>query len=143
VGAGIACNGRFIMSCSKDGKMVIWGIKGNELETLSAVSGEACSAKVSPCGRYVAACGSKAAIVVYEIIFNSESNYRGSKEFCKLDGHDSLIYDMAFNADSSRIVTVTESGKWRLFDTTGEAESFCYLFIWIIKAVFNCCRPTC
>jgi WD40 repeat protein len=51
VGVGIACNGLYIMSCSKDGNMIIWDLKGGILERVKVPMEVATCAKVSPCGR--------------------------------------------------------------------------------------------
>jgi len=58
VGLGIACNGKFVMSCSEDNQMIIWTLRGSVLEEKwISGTGLTVSAKLSQCGRFVAGCG--------------------------------------------------------------------------------------
>lgn len=53
----IACNGRFIVTCSKVNDLVVWDLKGQILSTVDTVLGSTHRARISPCGRFVAASG--------------------------------------------------------------------------------------
>lgn len=107
-----------MVSGSADGKIVIWNLKGTILEEVKFAGSELFRVKVSNCGRYFAACGASQELSVYEVIFNYEQ-YKETKVKWKLTGHDCGVCDLDFNADSSKILTVTEKGFWRMFDTTG------------------------
>lgn len=65
-------------------------------------------------------CGNDCILV--EVIFNEMKQFKSIRTFGKLQGHESRVEHVDFNADSSRIVTVTENGVWRLYDTTGIYE---------------------
>jgi WD40 repeat protein len=39
------------------------------------------------------------------------------KRVFDLTGHSSGVYDVAFDADSSHMATVSKDGTWKLFDT--------------------------
>lgn len=77
--------------------------------------------------RYVAVCGNDCLIMT--VSFNDMKEFQSVRIFGKLKGHESRVENVDFNADSTRIVTVTENGFWRLFDTTGV-----YLLIIILEA---------
>jgi WD40 repeat protein len=57
IGLDIACNGRFIITCSKKNDVIIWDLKGQILSTIDTYLGSTHKAKISPCGRFVAASG--------------------------------------------------------------------------------------
>jgi mRNA-capping enzyme len=57
VGLGIAYTGRFIMSCSDRTELVLWDVKGQQLATVDTYLMNTFCARVSPCGRFVAASG--------------------------------------------------------------------------------------
>lgn len=53
----IACNGRFIVTCSKLNDLVVWDLKGQVLSLVDTVLGSTHRVRISPCGRFVAASG--------------------------------------------------------------------------------------
>lgn len=57
IGFGISCTGRFIMTCSNGTDLIIWDLKGNIIQKLDTYLMSNYSAKISTCGRFVAACG--------------------------------------------------------------------------------------
>ncbi len=57
--------------------------------------------------------------LILEINFNEMKEFQSARVSGKLKGHESRVEHVDFNADSTRIATVTENGFWRLFDTTG------------------------
>lgn len=57
VGFGIACTGRYIMSCSNKTDILLWTLKGTVLDKLDTCLLNNWSAKISTCGRFIAACG--------------------------------------------------------------------------------------
>lgn len=58
VGFGIACNGLFLMSCSSQSDLIIWSPNDqSRLATLDTCLGNNYAARISLCGRFVAACG--------------------------------------------------------------------------------------
>ena len=57
VGLDIACNGNFILTCSKANDLVIWDLKGQILASVDTILHTTHKARVSPCGRFAAASG--------------------------------------------------------------------------------------
>lgn len=53
----IACTGKYIMTCSKTNDLIIWDLKGQILATIELYLGSTYRARISPCGRFVAASG--------------------------------------------------------------------------------------
>lgn len=53
----IACNGRFIATCSKLNDLIVWDLKGQILASIDSLLGSTYRARISPCGRFVAASG--------------------------------------------------------------------------------------
>ena len=53
----IACTGRYIVTCSKLNDLVIWDLKGQILANVDTYHGTTHRARISPCGRFVAASG--------------------------------------------------------------------------------------
>lgn len=54
---GIACNGRFIMTCSGKNDLVLWDLRGQELARVDTYLMNTICARISPCGRYIVASG--------------------------------------------------------------------------------------
>jgi WD40 repeat protein len=116
VGLGVACNGKFVMSCAADGEMIIWSVKGEEYARINVCGGTAFNAKVTPCGRYVAACGMSPDVVIHEVKFSAANKFEEVSNLTKLVHPDSSILDVAFSDDSARVGTITKSGKWTVWD---------------------------
>lgn len=57
VGLGIALTGKFIMSCSAGNQLFIWDLKGTVLARVDTYLMITYRARISPCGRFVAASG--------------------------------------------------------------------------------------
>ena len=119
IGMGFASTGKFVMTCSDVTTMTVWSIKGDIYQSVDTCNMNTYCAKVSPCGRFVASSGFTPDVKVWEVKFTKQ----GQGEFDKvtrafeLNGHGSGVYSFDFNADSSRMVTLSKDGHWRLFDT--------------------------
>jgi len=118
IGLGIACNGKCVMSCSTDGAMVIWDLKGTVLKQFNVMLDQTYCAKISPCGRYIAAGGEKLHANRYSLKWDDKILQEVSS-LDALKGHEKGIFSLDFKFDSSMIVTLSKTGTWRLFDTTG------------------------
>jgi mRNA-capping enzyme len=57
VGLGIACNGKYIMSCSEKNDLILWDLKGEQLAKVDTYLMTTICARISPCARFVAASG--------------------------------------------------------------------------------------
>ncbi|VDL83218.1 unnamed protein product [Nippostrongylus brasiliensis] len=114
---GISSTGKFLMSASPDNKIVLYNIHGDVLKTLEPKMSSLFDVKLSPDGRFVAACGFTTDVFVYEVVFNRENVFQDAKKAFDLKGHNSGVFSVAFNANASRAVTVSRDGYWRVFDT--------------------------
>lgn len=120
INIGIACNGHFIMSCSSDTSIVIWDLKGQVLATIDTLHINNYYACVSPCGRFVASSGFTPDVRVWEVYFAKTGEFKEVKRAFELKGHTSGIYHFCFSNDSSRMVTASKDGTWKLWDTNIE-----------------------
>ena len=57
IGLGIDVSGRFIMTASSGTELVLWDLKGVEISRLDTYLMNNYTAKVSPCGTFIAASG--------------------------------------------------------------------------------------
>jgi len=53
----IASTGKYIITCSTANDLIIWDLKGQPLATVEMHLGSTHRARISPCGRFVAASG--------------------------------------------------------------------------------------
>ncbi|XP_068633388.1 transducin beta-like protein 2 [Battus philenor] len=117
IGFGISSNGKFMMSCSSKTDMVIWDLKGQQLERLDTYLMSTYTAKISPCGRFVVATGFSPDVKVMEVCFLKSGEFKQVTKAFELSGHTSGIYDVAFDVDSSHIATISKDGTWKLYHT--------------------------
>ncbi|MCP9263622.1 hypothetical protein DINM_007010 [Dirofilaria immitis] len=95
---GIACNGRFVMSASPDNQLVIYNIHGEVLKKIELKLNILYRACISPCGRFVGASGFTPDVLIFE-------------------GHSSGIYSFAFDQSTTRCVTASKDGTWKIYNT--------------------------
>ncbi|KAG8230687.1 hypothetical protein J437_LFUL010764 [Ladona fulva] len=123
IGLDIACNGRFIMSCSEKTDLLLWDLKGqNILGKVDTYLMSTTCARISPCGRFVAASGFAPDLKVWEVSFGKAGDFKQVTRAFELQGHTSGIHDFGFSCDSSRMATVSKDGSWRLYDTKIEFD---------------------
>lgn len=149
----ISCNGRFIITCSKINDLIIWDLKGEPLAIVDTYLGSTHQAKISPCGRFVAASGSNnnfkykikkkkimnlifvccfqllflgftPDVKIWEVGFTKTGEYKQVGKAFNLAGHSSGIYDFDFCADSSLMASVSKDGTFRFYDTKSELALF-------------------
>lgn len=113
-----------MMSCSSKTDMIIWDLKGQQLERLDTYLISTNSAKISPCGRFVVATGFLPSIKVMEVVFTKTGEFKQVTKAFDLTGHSAGIYDVAFDVDTSHIATISKDGTWKLYHTKSE-----YLFV--------------
>ncbi|CAH2232803.1 jg16586 [Pararge aegeria aegeria] len=117
VGFGISSNGKFMMSCSSNSEMIIWDLKGQQLESFDTYLMSTYTAKISPCGRFVVATGFAPDVKVMEVCFTKTGEYKQVSKAYELTGHTSGVYDVAFAVDTSHIATISKDGTWKLYHT--------------------------
>lgn len=115
----IACNGRFIMTCSNTTQLLLWDLKGQLLSTLDTYLMSTHRARISPCGRFVVASGFAPDIKVWEVAFNKSGDFQNVSRAFELSGHSSGVYDFGFSADTSHVASVSKDGTFHLYDTKG------------------------
>ncbi|OZC06171.1 WD domain, G-beta repeat protein, partial [Onchocerca flexuosa] len=114
---GIACNGRFVMSTSTDNQLVIYNIHGEVLKKLELKLNILYGACISPCGRFVGASGFTPDVFIFEVLFDRQGNFQDVKKAFELKGHNSGIYSFAFDQSSTRCVTASKDGTWKIYNT--------------------------
>lgn len=117
INAGIASNGRFIMSASADNCLIIWDLRGSVLKTIDTKQSNIHCAAVSTCGRFVATSGFTPDVKVFEVAFSRTGEFQDVFRAFELKGHTSGIFSFDFNQDSRRMISVSKDGTWRLYDT--------------------------
>ncbi|KAK9744779.1 WD domain, G-beta repeat [Popillia japonica] len=120
IALGIACNGKYIMTCSNKTSLTIWDLKGQELAKVDTYLMTTFCAKISPCGKFIVASGFAPDVKVWEVIFNKSGEFQEVKRVFELSGHTSGVYDVAFDADTSHIATISKDGTWKVFRTKVE-----------------------
>ncbi|VDK42096.1 unnamed protein product [Anisakis simplex] len=114
---GISCNGKFVMSSSDDNKLVIYSLSGSKLKVVEPKLNILYEASISPCGRFVAASGFTPDVVVFEALCDNSKEFVDLKRAYELKGHSSGVLSFSFNQNSSRCVTASKDGTWKIFDT--------------------------
>ncbi|XP_058811105.1 transducin beta-like protein 2 [Topomyia yanbarensis] len=117
VGYGIAPDGKYLMTCSNRTELTIWDVRGNVLEKIDTFLMNTYGAKISPCGKFIAACGFASDVPIWEVKFSKSDEFQGVQKAFDLTGHKSGVYDVAFDQDTSKTVTVCKDGTWRIFNT--------------------------
>lgn len=125
-----------MMSCSSKTDMIIWDLKGQQLERLDTYLMSTHAAKISPCGRFVVATGFSPDIKVMEVVFTKSGEFKQVTKAFELTGHNSGIYDVAFDVDTSHIATISRDGTWKLYHTKSE-YLFCLTRKYVISLQFN------
>lgn len=131
VGFGIAPDGKYLMSCSNRTELTVWDVRGNVLEKVDTFLISTYSAKISPCGKFIAACGFATDVPLWEVKFNKSGEFQGVQKAFELSGHKSGVYDVAFDQDTSKTVTVCKDGSWKIFNTKSKCliTFFCKYFV--------------
>lgn len=106
-----------MMSCSVKNDIVIWNLRGEQLATFDTYMMMTVKAKISPCARFVAASGFVPDVKVWEVLFDKTGKFKQVVRAFELTGHNSGIYDFAFDISSSYMATVSKDGTWKLFYT--------------------------
>ncbi|XP_072758878.1 transducin beta-like protein 2 isoform X3 [Anoplolepis gracilipes] len=122
VGMDIASTGKYIITCSTANDLIIWDLKGQPLATVEMHLGSTHRARISPCGRFVAASGFTPEVNVWEVVFSKSGEFKQVVKAFDLAGHTSGVHDFAFSADTSRMATVSKDGTYRFYDIKIEFE---------------------
>ncbi|GIY59527.1 transducin beta-like protein 2 [Caerostris extrusa] len=100
---------------------IIWHlVEGKVLSTIDTLHINNYYACVSPCGRFVASSGFTPDVRVWEVCFSKTGEFKEVKRAFELKGHSSGIHHFSFSNDSSRMLTTSKDGTWKLWDTNIE-----------------------
>ncbi|NXA09846.1 TBL2 protein, partial [Sapayoa aenigma] len=120
INIGIAETGKFIMTASSDTTILIWSLKGEVLATINTNQMNNAYAMVSPCGRFVASCGSTPDVKVWEVCFGKNREFWEVTRAFELKGHTAGVLSFSFSNDSRRMATLSKDSTWRFWDTSVE-----------------------
>lgn len=121
INIGISCDAKYIMSCSKDTIIKIWNIKGEILGTIDTRLGNNSYGCISNCGRFVGACGFTPDVKVWQVCFHkTNGEFKEIKRAFELKGHSAGVSHFSFNADSTRMASISKDKTWKLWDTNVE-----------------------
>lgn len=122
INIGISCNAKFIMTASRDTSINIWDLKGDVLGSIDTKMMNNSFAAVSCCGRYFGASGFTPEVKTWEVCFDKGGNFTSIKSAFQLKGHSAGVYNFAFNADSSRMASVSKDLTWKMWNTKIEYD---------------------
>ncbi|KAK7066221.1 Transducin beta-like protein 2 [Halocaridina rubra] len=115
-------NGKFIMTCNNKNELIIWNLRGEILQNVDPRHGDTYSATLSPCGRFIATTGFTPDVKIWQVKYSKSDTFEGVRRVFDLSGHNAGIYSCGINSDSTRMVSVSKDGTWRLYDTNIEFE---------------------
>jgi len=93
-------NGRYIVSCSYDKKVIIWRLRDGSSRVLISYEVYTFSVRFSLDGRYIASGNSDGELLIW--------NVRTGKLVARWWGHSSLVSSLVFTPDGKRLL----SGSW-------------------------------
>lgn len=111
------------MTASSATDLVLYDLKGEVIQKLdSAGLMHIYSACISPNARFVAASGFTPDVKVWEVKATKSGEVDKIKRAFELTGHRSGIWGFAFNAGSTRMVTLSKDKTWRLYNVEIEFD---------------------
>ncbi|EGT59769.1 hypothetical protein CAEBREN_03892 [Caenorhabditis brenneri] len=113
---GIAGNAKYLMSAALDNKVCIYDLRGQLLKTIDPKVGTLYDCRLSPDGRFIIVSGFTPDVFVFEPVFSRDGTFQNAKKVFSLSGHQSGVLAAAFNGSSTRAVTISRDGRWRIFD---------------------------
>jgi len=124
VGIGTNPNGgSFVMTAYEDTTIAVRNLKGEVLHTVNTNQSNNNAAWVSRCGRFFASCGWTPDVKVWAVNFTKGGAFTDVTRAFVLKGHTASVWSFAFNLDSTRMISVSKDGTWRLYDTQVEYEN--------------------
>lgn len=117
IALGVASTGRFIMTCTPKNELDLMDLKGQLITSHITNQMETYYARVSPCAKLIAVAGFTPDVKVLEVTYTKSGDFDKVGRAFELTGHSSGVWSLDFSPDSSRIVTVSKDGTWRLYNT--------------------------
>lgn len=114
-------HGKYMMTCStKKNDLALFDLKGTLLTRLDTVQMTTYYANISPCGKFVAACGFTPDVKVWSVKFSKSGGFEKVSRAFELTGHTSGVYHLAWRNDSARVATVSKDGTWRIYSINAD-----------------------
>ena len=134
----VASTGRFIMTCTPKNEVDLMDLKGQIMHSFTTNQMVTYCAKISPCAKLLAVSGTQhfyefgknlfnkiigicagftPDVKVMEVVYSKAGEFEKVTRAFELSGHTSGIWSFDFSPDSSRMVTVSKDGTWRLYNT--------------------------
>lgn len=114
-------NGKFIMTCSQNkNDLVIFDLKGSLLARIDTKQMTTYFACISPCGKYVSACGFTPDVKVWHVKMSKSGGFEKISTAFGLTQHTSGVYHMAWRNDSAKVATISKDGTWCLYNINSE-----------------------
>jgi len=114
-------NGKYMMTCSSHkNDLALFDLKGSLLARLDTVQMTTYYASISPCGKFVAACGFTPDVKVWSVKFSKGGGFEKVARAFELTGHTSGVYHLAWRNDSARVATVSKDGTWRIYSINND-----------------------
>ncbi len=110
------------MSCTNKTELILWDLRGNILDRFDTYLMSTHCAKISPCGRFIGASGFAPDLKLWEVKFSKTGEYDKTVRAFELTGHNSGIWDFAFDQDASHVVTLCKDGTFKVFDIKSMCE---------------------
>ncbi|CAN7988295.1 unnamed protein product, partial [Ixodes pacificus] len=149
VNVGIACNGHFIMSISKDTTLCVWSLKGLDYVVALRKLAVDCSFGVLTPAPVPATVSTSASftpdVKVWEVCFSKTGEFKEVKRAFELKGHTSGVFSFAFSNDSTRrmrMASVSRDGTWKLWDCNIEYQKGQEPYL-LTTGEFSCTTPSC
>ncbi|KAK7499108.1 hypothetical protein BaRGS_00009655, partial [Batillaria attramentaria] len=112
---GVSSKGTFIMAGLTGTQLIIYDLKGEQIEAINTHQMQNNFSCVSPCGRFVASSGFTPDVKIWEVT-GTPGELKVTRAM-ELKGHTSGVFSFSFNGDSTRVATVSKDGTWKLWDT--------------------------
>lgn len=115
IAISIAPDGKFILTATGCNELTLWDLKGpNEITKIDTGLNQMAFAMISPCGQFIAACGSDASVwTVSRKDISTLKKAFDLKDVCYL----------SFNQTGTKLATISPSGAWKLYDIPPEIHA--------------------
>jgi len=113
----VASTGQYIMTCTAKNEVDIISLNGTVLTSFVNNQVETYSAKISPDAKLVGTSGFTPEVKLWQVCYSKSGSFERVNRAFELTGHTSGILSFDFSPDSSRMVTLSKDGTWRLYNT--------------------------
>jgi len=136
LGISIPSNGKFLMTCSQNGTMCIWDLKGS-LQTAQEVSAgnHIRSCALSLCGHFFAIVEGSGEVRFWEVTYGPEKNFSGlALSQFKFSQHVKGALSLDFSIESDNLI-ILDKNSWKIFHLNGNYIKHNFQFFFILRVV--------